>query len=71
VDQLGGMIQRMTGGRVKSVVMIAPREAHNIIEAMKNMVGKVAGKTYKNLKDVQTDMEVAKDGTKEKASQVG
>ncbi len=32
---------------------------------------KMAGKTYKNLKDVQTDMEVATDGTKKEASQIG
>ena len=61
--QLAGMIKRMTRDQVDSVVKLAPRQAHQIIEALKNMVGRSTGRKYENCRDVQRDMEVAKDGT--------
>jgi len=72
--QLAGMLKRMTFDQVDTVVNLSPKQAHKIIEALKNMVGRSTGRNYKDCRDVQADMEVATDGNAEKktrASQVG
>lgn len=62
--QLAGMIDRMTSGYAYILDELTPRQGHNIIEALKSMLSRQTGKTYKTLKDVERDMEVAKDGKK-------
>jgi len=66
--QLCGMIKRMTREKKTSIVLLSPAEAYNIIEALKIIIGRKQGKQYTNLKEIQKDMEVARDG---KESQVG
>lgn len=66
--QLGGMLKRMTGGVVRSVTALSPRQAYKTIEALKAILTRDTGKHYSNLREVQEDMEVATDGQK---SQVG
>lgn len=66
--QLGGMLKRMTGGIVRSVTALSPRQAYKTIEALKAILTRGTGKHYSNLREVQEDMEVATDGQK---SQVG
>ena len=66
--QLCGMIKRMTREKKTSIVLLSPAEAYNIIEALKIIFGREQGKQYTNLKEIQKDMEVARDGKK---SQVG
>jgi len=56
--QLAGMIERMTAGDKISIAQLAPGEAHGLIEALKEMFGRQTGKKYKNLKEIQHDMEV-------------
>jgi len=56
--QLAGMIERMTDGKVSYVAALSPQQAHGVIEALKSMFGRAAGKEYKNLKELQKDMEV-------------
>jgi len=56
--QLAGMIERMAEGSYGYVAALSPQQAHGIIEALKSMFGRAAGKDYKNLKEIQTDMEV-------------
>lgn len=67
--QVGGLIERITGGRADCIAAMTPGQAYNVIEALKAMVGRAAGKQYNNLKEVQKDMEVA-NGEKE-ACKVG
>jgi len=66
--QLAGFLKRMTGGFVTSVAGLSPSQAYNIIEALKIIIGREQGKRYIDLKEIQKDMEVARDG---KESQVG
>lgn len=61
-EQLAGMIKRVTRRQVTSLAGITPRMAYNLIEALKAMLGRGSEKVYKNLTEVQNDMEVAKDG---------
>jgi len=65
--QLGGMIERMTGGSVKSPSRLKPGNAYKIIEALKAMLSRETGKQYSSLKEVQKDME-ATDGKEKQAS---
>jgi len=62
---LTGMVKRMTGERVKFVGQLKPAEAYKLIEAMREMFGRKAGKKYNKLQDMQSDMEVADNGKKE------
>ena len=68
--QLGGLLKRMTNGFITSVVVLSPAQAYKVIEALKAMVGRRAGKQYNNLKEVQADMEVQRDG-EDQTSKVG
>lgn len=72
--QLGGMLERMTDGKVNSVVALSASQAYKVIEALKSMLGRQTGRKYGNLKAVKSDMEVT-DGTKKQedkpAVQVG
>ena len=52
---LGGMINRMTGGKSSSVVTLAPRQAYNIIEALKAILSRKAGKKYNKLNEIKDD----------------
>ena len=56
--QLEGFLKRMTGGFVTNVAGLNPAQAYDVIEALKSMFGRQVGKEYKNLKEVQQDMEV-------------
>jgi len=58
--QLGGMIERMTGGTKDSVAGLTPSQAYKLIEALKAMFSREKGKELKTLRDVQK--EVARDG---------
>jgi len=60
--QVGGLIKRMTAGRIDAAAGLTPSQAYKIIEALKAMVGRGQGKKYTNLRDVQKDMEAARDG---------
>jgi hypothetical protein len=64
--QLKGMIKRMTDGKCNHIAFLRIWEAYNLIEALKNMLGRISGITYKNLQDVQEHMEVATDGANKK-----
>lgn len=66
--QLGGFLKRMTAGFADNVVALTPAQAYKVIEALKAMVGRRAGKQYNNLKEVQADMEVESNG---EASKIG
>ncbi len=57
-SQLGGFLKRMTGGFVTNVVALSVGQAYVMIEALKAMLGRERGKEYKNLKEIQDDMEV-------------
>ena len=48
----------MTGGFVTYAVGLSAGQAYVVIEALKAMVGRQRGKEYKNLKEIQDDMEV-------------
>ena len=61
--QLAGLLKRITNDRVTSVNALTPRQAYNIIEALKAILGRQKGKKYNNLNEVKEDMEVATDGT--------
>jgi len=65
--QLGGLLKRLTNGFAEAVVALSPGQAYNVIEALKSMIGRRAGKQYNNLKEVQADMEV----NNAKTSEVG
>ena len=71
-QQLEGFLQRMTmhTGRVRQAVQLTSHEAYKVIEALKAIVGRAAGKQYGNLRDVQSDVEGARDG-KGQATKVG
>lgn len=65
INQLNGFIKKMTNDRAESVAELAGCEAYKITEALKAMFSRQQGKTYKNLKEIQSDMEVNKDGQKQ------
>ena len=66
-EQLAGMLKRMTGGFVTNVAALSPAQAHEIIEALKAMVGRQEGKQYTNLQQIKEDKEAVTDG---KANQI-
>ena len=67
-QQLAGFLKRMTGGFVTGVASLSPSQAYNVTEALKAIIGREQGKQYTDLKEIQEDMEAARDG---KESQVG
>lgn len=69
--QLNGFIKRMTGREVHCVTSISPGQAWRIIEALKNMVSREAGKPYKNVTEIKEDFAEAKDGKKKQTRQIG
>ena len=60
--QISGMIKRITHDTCEHLADLSPRAAWQMIEALKQMFGRQQGRHYTNCKDVQADMEVAKDG---------
>jgi len=58
----------MTHRRIDNVANLSARQAYVVVEAMKQMFSRRTGKRYRDLKDIQEDMEVATDGQK---TQVG
>ena len=66
-QQLEGFCSRMTGGRVTSAARLSAHQAYIVIEGLKAIVGRAAGKQYGNLTEIQRDMEAAKDGKKQTA----
>jgi len=68
--QLGGFLKRQTGGFVDSVVGLSSAQAYKVIEGLKAILGRPAGKQYNSLKDVQADMEV-NNGEEGQTSKVG
>jgi len=70
VYQLGGFLKRMTNGFVDTVIALSPGQAYKVIEALKAMVGRRAGKQYSNLQEVQADMEVQTHEEEEQPSKV-
>ncbi len=67
--QLSGFLKSQTKDETSYVAALSPSQAHKIIEALKSMFGRAAGKDYKNLKEIQTDMEVT--SGKEQTCKVG
>ncbi len=63
--QMSGMVERQTAGRIEHVQQLRANEAHGLIEALKNILSRETGRSYKNLTEVQQDME-ATDGKKQK-----
>lgn len=64
-NQISGMVKRQTADRIEHVQQLRADEAHGLIEALKNILSRETGKDYKNLTEVQQDME-ATDGKKQK-----
>ena len=62
---MSGMVKRQTAGRIEHVQQLRADEAHGLIEALKNILSRETGRSYKNLTEVQQDME-ATDGKKQK-----
>ncbi|RKY12681.1 MAG: hypothetical protein DRP65_00550 [Planctomycetota bacterium] len=58
--QLAGFLRSQTDDEVSYVAALSPSQAHGVIEALKNMFGRAAGKKFKNLKEIQADMEVSR-----------
>jgi len=69
-EQLAGMLKRMTGGFASNTAALRPGHAYKVIEALKAMLGREAGKHYSNLTEIKEDMEAVTDG-KQKTNQVG
>ncbi len=67
--QLNGFIERMTQRQVRCVISISPGQAWRIIEALKNMLSRETGKSYKNVTEITEDFTEAKDG-KEQTCQI-
>ena len=68
--QLNGFIKRMTQGQVDCVISISPGQAWRIIEALKNMLSRETGRSYKNVTEIKDEFTEATDG-KEKTRQIG
>jgi len=62
--QLGGMLKRMTG-RACCISDLKPGEAYKVIEALKAMLERKTGETYKNLNEIESRLsdKQAEDGT--------
>jgi len=60
-SQLAGMIERMTQARKRLVSELTSRQAYNLIEAMKAMFARGAGRRFGNLRGIQREMEVTDD----------
>ena len=58
-SQIAGMVKRVTKREFDAVAELSSGDAYKLIEALKNMVSRKTGNKYNNLKDVQSDMEVA------------
>jgi len=72
VNQINGLIEKVTTGKADSIVSLTSSLAYKVIEAMKAMFSRKTGKNYKNLREIQDDMEVDTDGKeKEQTSKVG
>jgi len=54
--QIPGMVKRVIGDE-KHPTELYPAEAYKVIEALKAMVSRKAGRSYKNLREIQKDME--------------
>jgi len=37
IEQVAGFLRRMTGGKIEDIELLSPRQAHNVIEALKAM----------------------------------
>jgi len=57
--QLEGFIFKHTKNKVRYVAALSPSQAHGVIEALKSMFSRKRGTDYKNLKEIQKDMEVS------------
>ena len=68
---LNGFIKRMTGRKTDCVVSISPGQAWRIIEALKTMLSRETGKSYKNIDEIMDDFSEAKDGKKEQTCKIG
>jgi len=60
--QLNGFLKRITGGIVGHINALTPKQAYKTIEGLKAMFGRETGRQYSNLKEIQEELEVAKDG---------
>jgi len=61
--QLSGFVKRMTRGEMDNIAGLDPRQAYAVTEALKAILGREAGKKYNNLRQIQDDLETARDGT--------
>ena len=65
-QQLNGFIAKQTDGRADHVAALGPKQAHNIVEALKAMVCRQEKMTFSNLKEMKDHFEgSAKDGKKQ------
>lgn len=68
---LAGFVNKMTKERVDSVLGITPSEAYKIIEALKAMYGREAGRPFNSLHEIQDSMEAKADGREVTSRQIG
>lgn len=69
-DHLAGMIKRMTKGRTDFLAELSPKEAFGLIEALKSMLGRKMGTSYKSLSDVTEDLKGGRDGQESKTKAI-
>lgn len=63
--QLNGFVERMTTRQVHCVTNISPGQAWQIIEALKNMLSRETGRSFKNITEIKEEFTEAKDGKKQ------
>ena len=68
MDDLKGFVWRMTNHRTSELAELFPLEAGEIIEALKDMFGRVAGKHFSTLSEIAEEME-ATDGQSKQTCQ--
>ena len=52
---LVGMLEKITGRKITSVVQLYPQEAGKVIEALKAILSRKTGTDYKNLNEIKDD----------------
>jgi len=63
--QLQGMIKRISSERIGNIASLTPKEAYNLIEALKAILSRQMNKNYSNLNQITEDFGEARDGKKQ------
>lgn len=69
-QRLAGFLERMTNGAVSSIAGLTPQQGHNVIEALKAMVGRNEGIKFKSLKAMKDHCEGSATDGQQKTYQV-